>query len=63
MPEKKSFNVDDALEKLEEINRKLSSGDISLEESLKLYNEGTLLANKCREQLEDVEKQLKIVNE
>ena len=58
-----TFNIDEALEKLEEINNRLSDKDISLEESLKLYNEGTVLAQKSRDHLADVEKQLQIVNE
>ena len=63
MEEKKEFNVDEGLKKLEEINRKLSAKDITLEESLKLYNEGVKLAEECRENLEGVEKELKIIND
>ena len=63
MAKKNEFNVDEALEKLEEINNKLSDKDISLDESIKLYNEGTKLATQCKEHLEGVEKQLQIVNE
>ena len=63
MEEKKEFNVDEGLKKLEEINRKLSEKDITLEESLKLYNEGVKLAQACRENLEGVEKELKIIND
>jgi exodeoxyribonuclease VII small subunit len=58
-----NFNIDEALERLEEINNKLSDKNISLEESLKLYSEGTLLAQKSKEHLAGVEKQLQIVNE
>ena len=61
--EQNNFNIDEALEKLEEINRKLSQADISLDDSLKLYHEGTLLARKCQDHLTDVEKELQIVNE
>ena len=63
MEDKKEFNVDEGLKKLEEINRKLSEKDITLEESLKLYNEGVKLAQACRENLEGVEKELKIIND
>lgn len=62
MSEKEGFNIDEALEKLEEINQKLSAPDITLEDSLKLYQEGTVLAKKCQEHLVGVEKQLEIVN-
>ncbi len=62
MSEKNGFNIDEALEKLEEINKQLSEKDITLDDSLKLYNEGTVLAKKCQEHLVGVEKQLQIVN-
>ena len=61
--EKKEFNVDEALNKLEEINKKLSDKEIDLEESIKLYNEGTTLAAQCKEQLQGIEKKLEIINE
>ena len=62
MSEKNDFNIDEALEKLEEINKQLSDKDITLDDSLKLYNEGTTLAKKCQEHLVGVEKQLQMVN-
>ena len=62
MSEKNDFNIDEALEKLEEINKQLSDKDITLDDSLKLYNEGTTLAKKCQEHLVGVETQLQIVN-
>ena len=58
-----NFNIDEALERLEEINNKLSEKDIALNESIELYKEGTLLASKCKEQLQGIEKELKILNE
>ena len=62
MSEQKTFNIDDALNELEEINKKLSAKEISLDESIRLYNDGTVLATKCQEHLAGVEKELKIVN-
>ncbi|MBR4341576.1 MAG: exodeoxyribonuclease VII small subunit [Lachnospiraceae bacterium] len=61
--ENADFNIDDALNHLEEINDKLSDKDIPLSESIKLYTEGTKLAAVCREHLKGVEKELKILNE
>ena len=58
-----NFNIDAALERLEEINGKLSAKDIALSESIELYKEGTLLAAKCRDELQGIEKELKILNE
>ena len=63
MSEQDAFNVDEALKQLEEINKKLSAENITLDDSIKLYNEGTMLARKCKEHLVGVEQKLKIVNE
>ena len=60
---KETFNIDEALSRLEEINKKLSEKDIALNESIELYKEGTLLAAKCQEQLQGIEKELNILNE
>jgi exodeoxyribonuclease VII small subunit len=62
MSKKEDFNVDEALDRLEEINKKLSDKDIALDESLELYKEGTILAAKCKEHLDGVEKTLKTLN-
>ena len=56
------FNIDRALDRLEEINNRLSEQEIALNESIELYKEGTLLASKCKEQLQGIEKELKILN-
>ncbi len=60
--EEKTFNVDDALNRLEEINRQLEEKDISLQDSLTLYKEGTELAEKVRASLVGVEKELQLIN-
>ena len=60
---KETFNIDEALSRLEVINKKLSEKDIALNESIELYKEGTLLAAKCQKQLQGIEKELKILNE
>ncbi len=59
----KEFDVDEALERLEEINSKLASGEQALTESIDLYKEGVTLANKCKEHLEGVEQELQIINQ
>ena len=61
--EQKEFDIDEALKRLEEINDRLAEKNIPLNESIKLYTEGTELASKCQEHLQGVEKQLKILNE
>ena len=47
-----TMTFEDAMTRLEEIVGKLESGKVSLDESLKLYEEGCKLAKKCLEQLE-----------
>ena len=54
-----SFDIDAALSRMEEINNRLSEKNIPLNESIKLYTEGSELAQKCQEHLQGVEKQLK----
>jgi exodeoxyribonuclease VII small subunit len=57
---KKSF--EDALEKLEKIVQKLEQGDLSLDESLELFQEGVMLAQFCTEKLNQAEeKVLKLI--
>jgi len=59
----KEFNIDEALTRLEEINNRISDKNIPLNESIKLYTEGTQLAEECKKHLEGVKKELKILNE
>lgn len=56
------FDVDEAMERLDEINSTLAEGKMSLKDSVELYNEGVLLAEKAKEHLEGVEQKLQIVN-
>ena len=58
MEENQKFDVDQAMNRIEEINRKLATGQVSLQESLDLYKEGTELAAKVKDELSYVEKQL-----
>jgi exodeoxyribonuclease VII small subunit len=44
-----------SLMKLEEIVAQLERGDLSLEDSVRLFEEGTQLAAECRKQLEEAE--------
>ena len=52
-PELASF--EESLTKLEEIVAQLERGDLSLEDSVKLFEEGTRLSADCRKQLEEAE--------
>ena len=46
------------LEELESIVEKLGSGELSLEESLKLFEKGVKLSRQCSEQLSQSEKKV-----
>ena len=52
---------EDALNKLEKIVSKLEDGDIPLEESLKLFEEGIRLSRLCNQKLEEAEKRVEIL--
>ena len=51
MTQKQTF--EQALERLEEISRKLESGEVSLEGSLKMYEEGMKLIEFCNTKLNE----------
>lgn len=54
-----TMNFEDGLKRLDEIVRKMEQGNASLEESLKLFEEGTRLVAQCGKQLDEAE--LKVV--
>ena len=47
------------MQRLEQIVRAMERGDVALEESLKLFQEGTSLVQSCGKLLEDAELQVK----
>ncbi|MFA6465412.1 MAG: exodeoxyribonuclease VII small subunit, partial [Desulfurivibrionaceae bacterium] len=53
---KKSF--EEALESLEQITRELENGDLSLEKSLKKFDEGIKLAELCNHKLEEAQQKV-----
>lgn len=58
---KKSFEA--ALARLEQITEELTSGDESLESSLKKFDEGIKLAGFCHEQLSEARAKVEILLE
>lgn len=58
MPELK---FEEALKKLEAIVNGLEQGKVSLEDSLKKYEEGIRLAKFCTEKLQEAEKKIEIL--
>ncbi|VWX61533.1 exodeoxyribonuclease VII small subunit [Sphingorhabdus sp. 109] len=47
-----ALNFEDALKRLEDIVRKLESGDVPLDQSIALYSEGEKLRGLCQQRLE-----------
>ena len=52
---------EDCLQQLEKIVEQLERGDLSLEESLKLFEQGVSLSNSCRQELEAAEGKVEIL--
>ncbi|MGC1403196.1 MAG: exodeoxyribonuclease VII small subunit [Thermodesulfobacteriota bacterium] len=52
---------EDTFKKLEMIVNKLESGDLSLEESLKLFEEGMRLSRICSQRLAEVQKRVEVL--
>ena len=59
----KAQTLEQSFEKLEQIIGNLENGDVSLEDSFKLYNEGMKLIQNCYQQLDNVEKKIVVLNQ
>ena len=59
----KAQTLEQSFEKLEQIIGNLENGDVSLEDSFKLYNEGMRLIQNCNQQLDKVEKKIVVLNQ
>ncbi|NOQ95148.1 MAG: exodeoxyribonuclease VII small subunit [Desulfobacterales bacterium] len=57
----KEKQFEDAMKELEDIVKRLESGDLSLEESLKIFEEGIALSRYCFRKLEEAEKRVSIL--
>ena len=55
----KSKSFEENMERLEQIVRAMERGDVPLEESLKLFTEGTALVQTCGKLLDEAELQVK----
>ncbi len=49
------------LKRLEEIVQKMEKGDLALDESLKLFEEGVKLSRECHQKLSEAESQVKVL--
>lgn len=58
-----NVGIEDNIEQLEDIISKMQSDRITLEQSFELYNKGLSLVQDCNNQIEKIEKQIKIIEE
>ena len=58
---KESMNFEQSMARLQQIVRAMERGDVALEESLKLFQEGTQLVQQCSKQLDDAQLQIRQV--
>lgn len=57
----KKIKFEEAMKRVEEIVAKLETGEIELEESITLYEEGIQLIKFCQGKLEEVKKKVEIL--
>ena len=57
------FRLETAFDQIEQLLQKLQEGEVSLEESFRLYEQGMKLLQKCNENIDHVEKQLLQIDE
>ena len=57
------FNFNKGLLKLEEIINKMESGELSLEDSLKFFEEGVKIHRQCHTALTDAEQRISVLSE
>lgn len=58
---KKEIKFEEALERLAEINEKLESEEISLDDSIKLFKEGLELSKLCQKKLDEAKLEIEKV--
>ncbi len=63
MAAKKEKNIEETFGELEEIIRKLESGESSLEESFQYYEAGMKLVKSCNDKIDKVEKKILVLEE
>lgn len=61
--EKKDGTLENRMQQMEEILKRMESMELSLDESFKLYRQGMEQLQKCNEMVDTVEKQLQIIEE
>lgn len=57
----KSDNFENSIKELEEIVSSLEQGDVTLDESLELFEKGIKLSKKCQKILDEAEKNVSVL--
>ncbi len=55
---KKEMSFEDAMKRLDEIVKGLEKGDVTLKDSMAMFEEGTALIRRCSEMLDSAEQQV-----
>ena len=63
MAAKKNYPFETSLEKLEKLVEQMEDGDLTLEDSLKNFEEGIRLTRECQQALAAAEQQVKLLIE
>ena len=61
MARRKKLDYEASITELESLVERLEQGDLSLEESLKLYESGVLLTSDCKEALSQAEQKVQLL--
>jgi len=61
--EEQQPTFEQALERLKEINARFEGGELSLDEAIRLYEEGGKLVKLCEEQLSRTDQVVKLITE
>ncbi len=63
MATKKSYPFEESLEKLEQLVERMEEGELTLEESLKSFEDGMKLTRECQQALVQAEQKVKLLIE
>ena len=63
MTAKKSYPFEASIEKLQKLVEKMEDGDLTLEESSKVFEEGVKLTRECQQALVDAEQKVRVLME
>ncbi len=61
--QEKDLSLEERMQKMEDIIRRMESMEMTLDESFRLYKEGMEQLQKCSDMIDTVEKELQIIEE